>query len=332
MTEASASYITRFFALWHYWHRTQSVLSPIVPQGDVRSTALAVVIGIMSFLACLALIFVNVIATAASDWEGEVSREATVQIRQIPGEDIEQALVQALGLVENFPGIAEAHILGAEETTQLLEPWLGENIVMADLPIPRLIIVRFEENLLPDVESLRALLQQNIPGSSFDDHRLWVDRLVGMARTMVLFGVGIFFLTLTAMILSVVFATRATLLNNAHIIEVLHFIGADAVFVARQFDWHFLRAGLKGAAFGDAMALFLFWLVQWWSQYNLAMPEGGQFSLLFGSFSFHFANVVEIAVLVIFVALLTMFTSRSTVFRQLREIDQHEANFLDRSG
>jgi len=331
MIEAASSYIKRFFALWH-WHRAQSALSPIVPQGDVRGTALAVVITIMSFLACLALIFVNVIATAASDWEGEVSREATVQIMQMPGEDMEQALAKALNLVENFPGIAEAHILGTKETAQLLEPWLGDNIVMADLPIPRLIIVRFEENLLPDVESLRALLQQNIPGSSFDDHRLWVDRLVGMARTMVLFGVGIFFLTLTAMILSVVFATRATLLNNAHIIEVLHFIGADATFVSRQFDWHFLRAGLKGASFGGATALFLFWLVQWWSQHNLATPEGSQLSLLFGSFSLHFANVVEIAVLVIFVALLTMFTSRSTVFRQLREIDQHEADFLDRSG
>jgi len=312
------------------WRHSHPDLTPIVPQSDVRGTTLAVVITIMSFLAALALNGVNVIAIAAQDWTGQISREATIQIRSLPQQDMQQALAQTVDLVETFPGIAEVRILEAEETFEMLKPWLGQMVDWDDLPIPRLMSVKFEADFLPDVESLRALLQQNVPGSSLDDHHIWIDRLGSMAHSMVFFGIGIFCLILTAMVLTVVFATRSTLLNNAHIVEVLHFIGADSRFVARQFDGHFLRTGLKGAACGGGAALLLFWLVQIGSQRGWATPEGVQFSMFFGSFSFNLLHAVEVIVLVFFVAFLTMQTSRVCVLRQLREIDQREADFLNR--
>ena len=73
-----------------------------------------------------------------------------------------------------------------------------------------------------------------------------------MARTTVTLGVAILLLMLSATVLTVVFATRGAMAGNGHVIEVLHFVGAEARFIATEFRRHFLLTGMKGAAAGGA--------------------------------------------------------------------------------
>ncbi|UXM95828.1 ABC transporter permease [Bartonella sp. HY329] len=306
-------------------------LTPIVPEGDIRGFALAVVLTIMTFLASLSLGGVNLINTYAKNWQSDISREATIQI--MPGDNInmEEALKNSVRLVTEFPGVKEARILDREETQSLLEPWLGSGINVSELPIPRLIIVTFDQGSAPDTFSLRELIKQNVPNANFDDHRMWVDQLSSVANSFVAVGLGVFMLVLVALILTIVFATRSTLSNNNHIIEVLHFIGAEAGFVARQFDWYFFKTGLKGATIGALAALALFFMFSLWSSYNNQSPQAMEMTMLFGTYSIGWVNIVETFLLIFFVAFLTMFTSRITVIRQLREIDSKETGFFARN-
>lgn len=305
---------------------------PIVPEGDVRGFALAVVIAIMTFLASLALGGVNLIHASAQNWQSQISREATVQIRPVDGLDMEKALDEAVSIVKSFGGVTDARIVSRAATEQLLEPWLGSGFDMDALPVPRLIIVTLQAGLLPDFDGIRDALAQNIPSARFDDHQIWIDRLVSMAQGTVAVGITVFLLVLAAMILTVVFATRGALSSNGHVVEVLYFIGADAGFVARQFDRYFLRTGLKGAFIGGFCAIVMFFLVSAWLSYNADTPEGSQMAVLFGSFSAGWVSLAEILVLIIFVSILTMFTSRYTVIRQLHEIDKRETDFFNKTG
>ncbi len=141
-------------------------------------------------------------------------------------------------------------IIDKEATARLLEPWLGSGLNIDELPVPRLVVVTIDENAPPDFETMRAELTRAIPAASFDDHRTWVDRLVSMANTTVLVGTAVLSLVIAATVLTVIFATRGAMSGNGHIIEVLHFIGAESKFVAREFEWHFFRTALKGALFG----------------------------------------------------------------------------------
>src|SRR5690606_2533016 len=118
-----------------------------------------------------------------------------------------------------------------------------------------------------------------------DDHRNWVERLVAMANTTVMIGAGVLALMLSATVLTVVFATRGAMAGNGHIIEVLHFVGAEARFIASQFRRHFLLTGMKGAAVGGASAMIVFIVFSWWSSRNLATPQADQATALFGNFS-----------------------------------------------
>jgi len=301
--------------------------TPIVPRGKEHGLALGVVIAIMSFLACLALGSVGLISNAVQDWQGQISREATIQILPLEGVDVEKSLADAHALVRSFAGITDAYILDEQETQKLLEPWLGRDSEISHLDLPRLIIVRFQEAALPDLDLIRARLQQDVKGARFDDHHLWISRLSSMANTLILSSIAIFMLVLVAMIVTTFFATRAILLMHAHIIEVLHLLGSEPHFVARQFDRYFFKLGFKGALGGALAASLTFWLLHINLTSLRATAETNQFALLFGTFSLGVGSLATMVLLVILIAAMVMLTSRSTVIRQLHGLDRHQPDF-----
>jgi cell division transport system permease protein len=295
--------------------------APIVPEGNLAGSALMFVVAIMTFLASLTIGAVSIVRDTASTWQSQISREATIQIRPAPDLDMDGALETARGIAAGFDGVRDARIVGPEDTKRLLEPWLGADFDMDSLPVPRLVIVTINPSSPPDFAKLRAGVTAQIPGAAVDDHRNWVDRLVKMARTMVFLGVGVLGLVLAATSLAVVFATRGAMSGNGHIIEVLHFVGAEAKFIARQFRNRFLVNGMKGALAGGLAAIAVFFLISLWSSFNLATPEGNQANALFGTFSIGKDGYLGVIAIIVLVAVITAETTRLTVIGYLHRMD-----------
>ena len=302
------------------------VLAPIVPPGNVTGQALILVIAIMSFLACLAVGAVSLVNKSAETWQSQIAREATIQIRPADDFDMDAALQKAEAIAEQFPGVRGARIIGREETVALLEPWLGSGLGLDELPVPRLVVVTIDEANPPDFARLSATIFEQVPHASLDDHRAWVDRLVGMARTTTAIGVTILALVLCALVLTVIFATRGAMAGNQHIIEVLHFVGAETGFIARQFQKRFLLIGLKGAGIGGAAASFVFLTPAAWQAMTRATPLNDQATALFGRFLLPWSGYLWIAIVIAVIAAMTTLTSRMTVIRSVREIDRLRAD------
>ena len=129
---------------------------------------------------------------------------------------------------------------------------------------------------------------------------------------------------LSATVLTVVFATRGAMAGNGHIIEVLHFVGAEARFIAREFRRHFLLTGMKGAAAGGAAAIIVFIVFSWWSSRNLATPQADQATALFGNFAIGSTGYLGVALIVLVIGALTAATSHFTVVAYLNDIDLHQ--------
>jgi cell division transport system permease protein len=307
---------------WAMFGRKEDVPTPIVPEGNVTSTALVFVIAIMTFLACLTLGAVTVVRESASSWQLQIAREATIQIKPDDGLDMETALETARAAAANFPGIRDARIVDKEATARLLEPWLGAGLDIDALPVPRLVIVTIDPASPPDFAAMRAAVSNAVPQAVLEDHRNWVDRLVAMARTTVLIGVVVLALVLTATALAVVFATRGAMAGNGHIIEVLHFVGAEGTFIAREFRNRFFLTGVKGALAGGAAALLVFLAFGWWSFAYRATPEADQAAVLFGDFSIGWGGYAGVLAIVILVAALAAETTRLTVLRHLKGLDR----------
>lgn len=294
---------------------------PIVPSVNVSGHALMCVIAIMSFLACLTLGGVSMVRATAQSWQSQISREITIQIKPDDKLDMEKALADARDLALTFDGTTEGRIMDRAATARLLEPWLGEGLDLDELPVPRLIVVTIDETNPPDFTAMRNALTETIPQAFLDDHRTWVDRLIAMANTTAMIGTGVLVLVLSAMILTVVFATRGALSGNRHIVEVLHFVGAEAGFVASEFQKHFLRISLKGAGAGGLLAALLFAFASFWQSHSLATPESDQAMALFGRFAIGYTGYLGIVAIMLVIALLTTMTARLTVMRTIYEID-----------
>ncbi|WP_425523082.1 cell division protein FtsX, partial [Bartonella bovis] len=179
-------------------------------------------------------------------------------------------------------GIQDAKIVNQKATEKLLEPWLGTGLSLSELPLPRLIIVTLKENEEINFRAISHAIKTQIPGGQFDDHRVWVNRFATMAHTTVFIGFSILTLVLGSLILTVIFATRNALAENAHIINVLYFLGTETLFIARQFDWHFFKTALRGALYGGTTSAFLFTVFTFWTNYNLGRVEASQITALFG--------------------------------------------------
>ncbi|MCV3734635.1 ABC transporter permease [Rhizobium sp. TRM96647] len=296
--------------------------APIVPPSNVSGNALMCVIAIMAFLACLTYGAVSMVRATAASWQSEISREITIQIKPDDNLDMEAALAEARDLALTFAGTRDGQIVDRAATARLLEPWLGEGLDLDELPVPRLVVITIDERNPPDFVALRQALSEKIPQAFLDDHRTWVNRLVAMAETTALIGTGVLILVFSAMVLTVVFATRGALSGNRHIIEVLHFVGAEAGFVATEFQKHFLKISLKGSFAGGALAALVFAIAGYWQGRSLATPQSDQATALFGTFSVGAGGYLGIAATMIVIALLTTLTARFTVMRTIFEIDR----------
>lgn len=298
----------------------------IVPRETVAGTALIFVIAIMTFLACLTLGAMSLVNTSANKWQSDISREVTIQIRPFDDIEMDKAIRDASNIALGFSGVAKVTVLNDKETARLLEPWLGAGLQLDELPVPRLLTVTLAEGTRPDFAAMRTKLEAEVPGSSLDDHRTWVERLTTMALTMVAIGTTVFLLMMAATITTVIFATRGAMAGNKDVVDVLHFVGADSTFISRQFQKHFLTLGLKGAASGALGAILLFVLLGLWSSGSLATPQGDQINALFGTFALSWSGYFGMVIVLILVAGLTAFTSSLTVRRQVNSLQNYKRN------
>jgi len=298
----------------------------IVPREGVAGQALLSVIAIMAFLACLTLGAVFLVHDTASGWQNDISKEITVQIRPFDDVDMDAAIRKASAILLSSPGVEKVTALNNEETARLLEPFLGSGLQLEELPIPTLLTVSVDERARPDFAALKEQLLAEVPGASLDDHRSWVDRLAIMAQTTVYGGILIFILVMTATILTVVFATRGAMAGNKDIVDVLHFVGADRRFIAREFEQHFLRLGMMGSIAGGFFAICVFLLLGFWSSTMRATPQADQMTALFGSFSLGAYGMLGIFLVAVSVAVLTGLTSRFTVMRHVSLLETYGAS------
>jgi cell division transport system permease protein len=294
--------------------------TPIVPKATVAGRALVAVIAIMTFLASLTTGAVLLVRAAAVDWQSEVSREATIQVRPNSGRDIEADVAAAAAIARAAPGVAEVRPYSKDESARLLEPWLGTGLALDDLPIPRMVVVRIAPGATPDFALLQTRLANEIPGASLDDHRKFVDRMRAMARAAVFGGVAVLLLVLLATALSVTFATRGAMASNRPVIEVLFFIGAKANFITGHIQRRFLLLGLQGGMIGGGAAVALFGIAEIATRWFPGTAGGEQFSALFGTFSIGLVGYLAVGAQIVLIALVTAATSRFTVNRTYETI------------
>ena len=297
------------------------IVSPIVPGGQVAGRALVAVVAIMTFLASISTGAVLLVSASASEWQSDVASEITIQVRPQDGRNLDRDSAAAVEAIRAQPGVTEVRPYTREESGKLLEPWLGQGLVLDDLPVPRVIVARVTPGTVIDLAGLRARVTQAAPSATVDDHRAWIERMRAMTAATVLAGCGVLALVVIATIISVSFATRGAMAANRPIVEVLHFVGAADRYIASHFLRHFLRLGLQGGLIGGGVAMLAFGFSESIAGWFSGTPVGDQFVALLGTFSLRPSGYLVLAVQAVAIAGITGWASRRTLFATLNDID-----------
>jgi cell division transport system permease protein len=235
--------------------RTDSDI-PLRREGTVR--LLPWLIAPMAYLAALSLAGMLALHGVLQGWDRGLAGTMTVELP--PARDAsDKALAQALSVLRATPGVTSANAIDREAEGKLLEPFLGTAVTPDELQLPRLIDLRIASGAALDLGALRTKLATAAPGAVLDDHRLWLDRLYGLALSVEATGLAIVAMVGAASVLTVVFTTRAGLAVHHDVIELLHLMGARDLYIARQFENEAMRLGLSGGIAGVALAALTVW-------------------------------------------------------------------------
>jgi cell division transport system permease protein len=286
--------------------------------GDATSRYLPWLIAPMVFLCAVALASAFILHGLITRWDRDVSGTLTVEVAAAPGDAAEslepsrQRVEKVLALLQNTPGVANARALSQEQLIALLAPWLGTSDVLKDLPLPALIDVTVKEGANLDIDALARNVADTVPGASLDDHRRWLNRLIGLSRSIEYLAIGIVSLIGSITAATVYYATRTGMAIHRDVIDVLHLIGAPDGYIAEQFAHRAFILGLKGGVLGLLLTAPILGFIAFGAQ----QIEGG----FLADLSLPLLGFVAVAMLPAVAALLAGLTARSAAFSALSRL------------
>ncbi len=222
--------------------------------GDASSRCGPWIVGAIVYIASIAMAGAMMLSSAGPAWQSELAGKLTIQVMP-QGADTDAAVARILGVLRARPDIVEAEPLDEAAMRALLSPWLGNDVDLSALPVPGLIDARIAHGQEIDTKALAARLAAEVPGTTVDDHGLWLEDLALFADALEAIGYLIVALVGATAIVTVVFATRAGLAVHEDVIEILHLVGAQDRYIARQFQIHVRTLALTGGVIGFVLAV-----------------------------------------------------------------------------
>lgn len=298
--------------------RRKDQSAPVVPPDSVTSKSLTLVVTIMCFLACLTAGAVYMVNQSASAWLRDIASEVTIQVEAREKVDTERLVKDVAAFMAQQPGVRTVKPMSLDASAAMIEPWLGTSDVLKSLPLPRLIAIDLDRSAPPDFASLRQKLAQQFKGVTLDDHRQWQHQIRTVTGSLALGGLAILFLVGAATMAIIISATRSSMSANREIVEVLHFVGASDRFIAREFERHFLRLGVRAGLVGATLAMLVFFFMPM----GMELLGGGTATMaelrrLVGVGTLDSAGYFVLVAVVAIIAALCMLTSRVSVYRIL---------------
>jgi cell division transport system permease protein len=293
--------------------------APIVPPGSVAGRSLTFVIAIMAFLASLTAGGVYIIFNAANVWTNNIASEITVQVQQRGGDTGEARINEITKFLSDQNGIKRVSPFSREQSLKLVEPWIGKTDILKNFAIPRLIAVEIDRDSPPDVPTLKKVLEAKFPGALLDDHGLWRKEIRRLTRILELAGVAMLLLMAAATAAVIIAAATSALASNHEIVEVLNLVGAEERFIARQFESHFLKVGVRAGVVGAGLAALSFAAIPFITQsMSDSATSEAEIRRLVGAGTLDPGGYIILLVVVLAVATICKMTSRYGVRRILK--------------
>ena len=280
----------------------------LLPEGRLAGP-MPWVIAIMTFLTVLAAGAGLALGNAASGLGDQLAGKLTIQIVEPNPDSRDRQTRTVLAELARLGSVAQASRVDEARMRELLSPWLGQDGLDADLPVPSLIDVSLRSNDARLISELTATVKAVAPSARVDADAQWMGPLQGLLSTLRWLSVALVALMAATMAAAVVLAARTALVTHRSTIDIMHLMGATDVQVARLFQRRAALDALFGSLLGCICgALVVFGVGGRIANVGAALLDKGGLG---------WTGWLVIALLPIAAVLLSIVTARMTVVRAL---------------
>lgn len=283
----------------------------LLPEGRLAGP-MPWVIAIMTFLTVLAAGAGLALGNAASGLGDQLAGKLTVQIVE-PNPDIRDRQTRTvLAELARIGPVASSSRVDDARMRALLAPWLGQEGLDADLPVPSLIDVTMRTTDPRGMEEVASTVKAVAPSARVDAHAQWLGPLRGLLSTMRWLSVALVALMAATMAAAVVLAARTAMVTHRATIDIMHLMGASDVQVARLFQRRAALDALFGSVLGCICgALVIFGVGGRMANVGAALLDNGGLG---------WTGWLVILLLPVAAVLLSILTARMTVLRALAKM------------
>lgn len=289
---------------------------------DAGGYFLILLICLMSFLGCITMAGAFILSSVSDRWQSGLENALTIEIpaqqngsnKLRDSKEISILNDRAKEALEKNSGIENVNILSEDDIKTLISPWLGEDAIGQDLPLPGLLSVTLKtgqvvDAVLPDLKKDLSKIAENI---RIDTHESWLSDILKLTSILQFLSGFLAILIGTIAIVSISGAIRAKMAIHHQEIELLHLMGARDRYVARQFQRHMLKLSFKGCALGVFIAALLF--------LALKLFFGKETALFLPNFNVKPSHMISFMLIPVLGCFIAAFTARYTVLRALRKM------------
>jgi cell division transport system permease protein len=277
---------------------------------------LVLLIGLMTFLGVLALAATFTLAAMTERWSSGLQDRATVEVsaqgsdgKLLTSPEIKDAVARIDGLLKAHPAIRDTHILSDQEIQDLVKPWLGDNLLIDNVPLPGLISVDLKQSDPETMAALSHAIRDAAPTARLDTHESWLEDLLRFTGALQFAAAVLALVIGVTAVTAVAAAVKARLAVHSNDVELLHLMGASDSYIARQFQRHSMVLALRGALAGTVAGVIVLGVIGWMS---------GRMNVnLLPDFTLSPIQMGSIACLPFAAMLLAILAARHTVLRTL---------------
>ncbi len=221
---------------------------------------------IICVMACMAALLLCLGLTAGSwitDRHDTYTNRFTVNIPATT-DDLPAKISKIGSILEKYPGVTGVAPVSETHLREMLKPWLGNSDAIEGLPLPAVFDVTMDGITPIDYKALQIRLGTIAAGTEVDAHERWVASFASFSSvTQYTIAVLATFI-IGALGLMIAFTSRTALKLHARTVQLLHSIGAEDGYIARQFQLEAFLLTLRGTAPGCLAAGLIYWTVGWY--------------------------------------------------------------------
>lgn len=279
---------------------------------------LVLLVALMTFLAMMALVATMFLSGVTHHWSSGLENRLTVEIPALKedGKIREQVEIGNLATkvsqkLNKNPNIKSHEVLKEEQINELVSPWLGDDVVLDDIPLPGLISVHLQIRDKEKLDKLQKELKTIAPDIRIDTHESWLGDILRLAGTLKLSAFITTLIIGLTTVTAIAGAIRSRMAEHKADIELLHLMGASDLYITRQLQKHAVTLTIKGSLaglIGGVLILMVLSLI------------GGKGSGLLPGLSLSSIQMIVLALLPIAAGVIASYTARFTVLRVLGQM------------